>query len=93
MRLLAELGRAPGDAEARVDLLFAPPGGERLERLDVGLRAGGADELGAEAPARGDDELDGDALHGDADGATLAALDHGHDLGKSLETIQRIVVG
>ena len=71
-RRLAQLRRAPGDAERRVDARLVRRVRERLERLDVGGRAGRAQQRGAEPLGRRDDELDRDALDGHADGAPLA---------------------
>ena len=87
-RRLAQLRRAPGDAERRVDARLVRRVRERLERVDVGGRAGRAQERGAEPLGRGDDELDRDALDGHADGAPLVLLEQRDDLGQRGEARQ-----
>ncbi len=87
-RRLAQLRRAPGDAERRVHARLVRRVRERLERLDVGGRAGRAQQRGAEPLGRRDDELDGDALDGHADGAPLVLLEQRDDLGQGGEARQ-----
>ena len=60
--------------------------GQVTERGDVLRRAGGAQQLGAEAPGLGRDHLDGIALGGDADDPPLVLLQHGHDLRQLLDS-------
>ena len=80
-RRLAQLGRAPGEAErARRPPASSGASGQRLERRDVRRRAGRAHQRGAEALGRGGDELDRHALDGHADRAPLVLLDHRDDL-------------
>ena len=70
-RVLAQFRRAEGDLERRVDGFLVAAVRQGLERRDVRLRAGRPQELGAEALARDDDELDRYALDRDADGAIV----------------------
>ena len=87
--LLAQLGRAEGDAERAVDAFLVGRIGQRLERLDVLARAGRAQELRPEPPRLGDDELDRDALDRDARRPPLASLDDRDDLRKLLELLEQ----
>jgi hypothetical protein len=88
-RLLAQLRRAEGDAERGVDRLLVRSVGKRLQCGDIRLRPGRAQQLGAEALARRDDELYRDPFDGDAGGAVVAALEHRDDQGQSLELVQQ----
>ena len=59
-RLLAQLRRAPGKVERAVDRRLVGRGRQRLERVDVRRRAGGAQRARCRARLRrGGDELDG----------------------------------
>ena len=87
-RFLAQLGRAPRHAERRVDALLVGGGRQRLERLDVGRRPGGAEELRPEAPGLRDDELHRQPFDGDAEGAALLALDDGDDRRQAFERVE-----
>ena len=80
-RRLSQLGRHPGDVEPGVHLLLRRRHGQRLERRDVGLRAGRPEEVGPEALRQRRDELDGIPLDGDADRVPFVTLDHRHDRG------------
>ena len=93
-RRLAQLGRAERDAQGAVDGVLVRRVGKRLERGDVGGRAGRAHERRAEPLRLGGDELDRHALDRDADGAPLGPLDDGDDLrqaGEPLEQRRRLV--
>src|SRR5207302_9047079 len=78
-RQLAELGREPGKAEPAVDSLLGRRLRQRLERGDVCVRAGRANELRAEAVGPSGDELDWYPLDRDAERAALVALEHRDD--------------
>ena len=86
--LLAKLRRAERNPERGVDGVFVAPVRKRLEGCDVGLGAGRAQKLGAEPAARGDDELDRHALDGHPGRAVVAPLEHGDDLGETLELVE-----
>ena len=64
---------------------------ERPERLDVAASAGRAQEVGAEVGRLGDDELERDALDGDAHRAPRRPLHHGDDRGQAFEALQHRV--
>ena len=87
-RLLAQFRRAPRQAERAVDGGLVGRLGQRLERGDVGARAGGAHEGGPERPGCGDDELDRHAVDRHPDRAPLRLVDHGDDLGQRREALQ-----
>ena len=87
-RPLAQLGRAPRHAERRVDGCLVRCRRERAEGIDVGPAAGRAQELRPEAIGLGDDQLERDAVDGDAERAPRFPLHHGHDRGKALEPLQ-----
>ena len=72
-----------GDVERSVDAGLVRCGWEGPERIDVRLRAGGADQLGAEALGGRDHELDRDPVDGDSEGSALGAL-HDRDDGRML---------
>ena len=84
-RLLAQLGRAPRNAERRVQRRFVGGVGQRAEPFDVRAVTGRNDELRAEALRFGDDQLDRHALDRDAGRPTLRAVEHGHDRRQRLE--------
>src|SRR5215475_14628345 len=77
------------DLQRAIDALLVPAVGQGLERLDVLLRPGRTQELGPEAARLGDDELDRNALDGDADRAPLRPFDDRDDLWKRLEALQQ----
>ena len=82
-RRLAQLGRArTGGRAVRTRCSSVRRLGQRLERLDVrrATRSPGRARCRS-CSGRGDDELDRDALDGDADRVPLLALDDGDDLG------------
>ena len=89
-RLFSELRRAPGDAQCAVDLGLVLAVGQRLQRLDVRGGAGGADQPGTGLLRRRDEELDGDALDGDADRPPVFLLDERDDLRQRLEAPDRL---
>ena len=62
--------------------------GERLERRDVGRRAGRADQRGPEPLGLGGDELDRHPLDRDPDRAPVAALEQRDDLRQRGEAIE-----
>ena len=68
-RRLAQLGRAPRHAERGVERRLVGRVRQRAERVDVRAAPGRANELGAEAARLGRDQLDRNALDGDADRA------------------------
>ena len=84
-RALPQLRRAERDATRLVDAFLVGRVGKRLERFDVLLRSGCADELRAEALRRSGDEQDRHALDGDADCPPLAPVDDRHDLRQLFE--------
>ncbi len=87
-RRLAQLGRAPGDAERRVDAGLVRRVRQRLERVDVVARARRSQELRAEGVRPGDDELHRDALDRDSDGAAGRALDDRDDRRETFERLE-----
>ena len=89
-RRLAELGRAPRQTEQRVHAFLVRRVRQRAERRDVLGRAGGAEQLRAEALGWRDDELDGDPLDGDADRAARLPLDDADDRRRGLEPLERV---
>ena len=62
---------APGYSERAVDRLLVSRRRQRLQRVDVGRRAGRPYQRGAEVPGLGNDELHGHALDRQPDGAPL----------------------
>jgi hypothetical protein len=88
-RVLAQLGRAPREAERGVHRLLGRRVGQRAERGEIGRRAGGLDERRAEPLGRGGDELERDAVDGHAERAPLLALDHGDDLRQLGEAVEQ----
>ena len=86
---LAQLGRAPRHAERGVERHLVGRVRQRAERVDVRAAPGRANELGAEAARFGRDQLDRNALDGDADRAPVRALDDGDDLWQALERVER----
>ena len=95
-RAAARRGTAPRAAPAGTTARRAPrrrdsssgASGSGAERLDVRRRSGRAHELRAEARRLGGEELDRNALDGDADRAPLRALDDGDDLRQPRERVE-----
>ena len=87
-RLLAQLRRAPGEAERGVDGRLVGRVRQRLEPGHVRGRAGRPHQRAPEPLRRGGDQLDRDALDREPDRAPLALLDHRHDLGQRGEARQ-----
>src|SRR5262249_12287216 len=79
-RLPPQLGWEARDPERGVNGVFVRAFRQRLQRVHVRLRAGGPQELGAEALARRDNELHGHAFDGHAGRAVFVPLEHDHDL-------------
>src|SRR5262249_36204238 len=90
-RLLAQLGRAPGNAERDVDALFVTRVRKRLERVDVRARARRADELGAGPRGLGDDDLDRHAFDGDAEPAVRVRRAAAADRLQLVDAIERLL--
>jgi hypothetical protein len=86
--LLAQLRRAPGDAERAVDGLLVGRVRERLECLDVRAGARRDHERGPESARVGDDELDRHAVDRHAERAPLVPLDDRDDLRQLGEAVQ-----
>ena len=92
-RRLAQLRRAPGQAERRVHRALVGRVRERPERVHVGRRAGRAQQRRPGRLRRGHEQLDRHALDGDADRAALLPLDHRDDraeLGEAREHRRRV---
>ena len=87
-RFLAQLRRAPREAERGVDGLLVGRVGQRLERRHVRRGARRPHEGGPEPLRLGGDELDRDALDRDPDRAPLGLLHHRDDLGQRGEARQ-----
>jgi hypothetical protein len=81
-RLLAQLRRAPREAERGVDGLLVERVRQRLERRHVRRRARRPHERGPEPLRRGGDELDRHALDRHPDRAPLGLLQHRDDPGQ-----------
>ena len=90
-RLLAELRRAPRNAERCVDSVLVTCVGQPAERLDVVARARSQEQLGPEAARVGEVQNDGNALDRHADGATRGGLDDHRDLRKASKRLQNLL--
>jgi len=86
-RPLAQLRRAERDPERRVDGLLGRRVGQRLERVDVGGRAGRPQERGAGHGRIRKHEPDREAVGRHAGRAAGMLLDHGHDLRRGGEAL------
>ena len=87
-RCLAELGRAPGDAELGVHAFLVRRLGQRLERVDVCGSAGPPHELRAEACGVRKGEGHWHALDGHPDCRAVGPFDHRHDLWQPVKRVE-----
>ncbi len=85
---LAELGRAPGDAEPCVHAGLVRRLGQRLERVDVRRSAGPPHQLRAEAAGLRKGERHRHALDGHAERGAVGPFDDRHDLREPVERIE-----
>jgi hypothetical protein len=89
-RRLAQLRRNPRQPERRVRLFLGRRARQLAERRDVGRRAGRAQQRRPERRRLRDDDLDGNPLDRDRDGAIALTLDHGDERRRRVEPLQRV---